>query len=174
MSSFRHCADHLGAFKLNETLCDVPVCETACVPDTEPCYIKRSILHVECELARDTREALIDFSKLVVGAAEYKLFIGPIVYESKRKGYMDALAIAARGCSGSVGAAPGRVGRRCATHRSVQVYRRDVGGCVTRTTDIHPAFVFFFRLMASARSQPDPASAKRQKGLLILPKAHSL
>jgi hypothetical protein len=67
-------------FGLNELLYDVCVCQTA------PCasarqgktlrHITRALWQVESEFARDSFEAVKDFNKLVLGAAENKLFIG--------------------------------------------------------------------------------------------------
>jgi hypothetical protein len=95
----KDCDHHREDFKLNELLFDIQVCETDCVGDKKLCYIKRSVFQIESEFAKDIREALIDFSKLVVGSAESKLFIGPIVSEAKFSEYVEAMASPARACN---------------------------------------------------------------------------
>jgi hypothetical protein len=69
-------------FKLNELLYDVHVCQSRKVShprgDIRLEYVTRSLIQIESEFARDRRQALIDFSKLVTGAAAVKVFIGPI------------------------------------------------------------------------------------------------
>lgn len=46
-------------------------------------YVAEALWQVESELARDSRQALIDFNKLVLGAARHKLFVGPQVADSE-------------------------------------------------------------------------------------------
>jgi hypothetical protein len=55
---------------------------------------------IESEMARNTREALFDFNKLVLGAAAAKLFIGPLVHDPEI--YIEVLRAAAEKCSGVV------------------------------------------------------------------------
>ncbi len=91
-------------FGLNELLHDIVVCrvgEVASAKHRKTLYfIKETIWQVESELARNSRQALIDFSKLVLGSAHNKLFVGPQV--SKVKPFLDVLKPAARACRGSV------------------------------------------------------------------------
>ncbi len=70
-------------FGLNELLFDVLVCRVGSVTSslrniTLP-YIQRAIWQIESEFAHDCRAALADFNKLVIGAADNKLFICPCV-----------------------------------------------------------------------------------------------
>lgn len=94
-------------FKLNELMHDVTVAETvlteSAVRGAQLPVICRAIWQVESEMARDSREAIYDFNKLVLGSATRKLFIGPLV--SRRKHFRDALLPAAAYCSGEVYAA---------------------------------------------------------------------
>lgn len=55
---------------------------------------------VESEFARNSRQALIDFNKLVLGSAHNKLFIGPQVSEVEP--FVNVLKPAARACTGNV------------------------------------------------------------------------
>ena len=71
---------HRGAFGLNEFLYDIAVCrEKKTIPSAragkEIPYVAKALWLVESEFARDSRRALLDFSKLVVGRATHKLFI---------------------------------------------------------------------------------------------------
>ena len=63
-------------------------------------YVTASLWQVESELARDSRQALFDFNKLVTGAADHKLFVGPRV--ANPEAFRDVLAPPASHCSGSV------------------------------------------------------------------------
>ena len=87
---------------LNELMFDVAVCETRQVPSatgrTELTYVSSMLVAIESEMARDSREALYDFSKLVMGRAETNLFVGPLV--SDEGAYLTALGPAADCCSG--------------------------------------------------------------------------
>lgn len=94
--------DELG---LDGLLYDVLVCRVSTVRaprGRELTYVCEALWQVESELARDTRQALKDFSKLVLGAAPSKLFVGPYVGQREQKGYLDALAAPARVCTGIV------------------------------------------------------------------------
>ena len=101
--------DNRAEFKLNEYGFDVHVCEIAradTVDHENVPYVKKSVWQVESELAEDGREALIDFSKLVGGAASQKIFIGPVLTTPSRfKLFRDTLLAPARECSGVVYAA---------------------------------------------------------------------
>ena len=96
-------------FKLNELGFDIHVCEIARTPTVDHenvAYVKRSVWQIESEFAEDGREALIDFSKLVGGAAAQKLFIGPqLTTNSRFEKFRDSLLAPARECSGAVYAA---------------------------------------------------------------------
>ena len=91
-------------FHLNELLYDVSVCRVASVPSAAQgkklLYVAEPLWQVESEFAKDTREALIDFSKLVMGAAPCKLFIGPQVDDIPS--FIQTLSPAAAACSGNV------------------------------------------------------------------------
>lgn len=89
-------------FRRNEFLYDIHVCRVKRSAVKDLPYVVSSEWQVESELAKDSREALIDFSKLVTGAARNKLFIGPIVSEREREDYLNSLVDAAEACSGSV------------------------------------------------------------------------
>jgi hypothetical protein len=81
-------------FGLNEMLYDVSICDTGdCISPSgkKLRYIAKALWQVESEFAADTREAVKDFNKLVLGSAEHKLFIGPHISEAKRAGYLKAL-----------------------------------------------------------------------------------
>ena len=66
-------------FKLNELLFDVAVCETEETKSIDKgralMFVSRCLWLVESELASDSREIIIDLSKLVMGSSEYKLFV---------------------------------------------------------------------------------------------------
>ena len=95
---------HRKDFGLNELLYDVVVCRVGEVPSATHkktlYFIKETIWQVESELARDSRQALVDFNKLVLGSAYNKLFIGPQVSDAER--FINVLKPAARACSGNV------------------------------------------------------------------------
>ncbi|MFC2001212.1 hypothetical protein ACFLUZ_01760 [Chloroflexota bacterium] len=91
-------------FGLNELLYDVVVCRLgytrAAVQKRELPYIQQVIWQIESEFALDTREILIDFSKLVLGSAPYKLFIGSASKNNDK--ILDVLIPVANNCSGQV------------------------------------------------------------------------
>jgi len=91
-------------FGLNELLYDVVVCRVGEVPSVKQgknlLYIRDTLWQIESEFARDSRQALIDFNKLVLGSAHNKLFIGPQV--SKIEQFINVLKPAARVCTGNV------------------------------------------------------------------------
>ena len=62
-------------------------------------YISRSLIQIESEFAKDNREAAIDFSKLVVGSAPLKVFIGSKT--ATPEGTRDALLPVARAAAAS-------------------------------------------------------------------------
>jgi hypothetical protein len=100
----KHNPSNRADFGLNELLYDVTVCRVGTVSSTKHqkvlYYVREALWQVESEFARDSREALVDFSKLVLGAGCNKLFIGPQV--SDIKGLLDVLKPAARACEGRV------------------------------------------------------------------------
>jgi hypothetical protein len=91
-------------FGLNELLHDVLVCRVNTVPSAKQgrtlYYIEEVLWQVESEFARDSKQALIDFNKLVLGAGQNKLFIGPQV--SDKPSFIEVLLPAARACIGNV------------------------------------------------------------------------
>ena len=97
-------AAHKSDFKLKELLYDITVCE---VDETLSAtrrallsYVTKTYWIVESEFERNSRSAIIDMSKLVLGRSENLLFIGPSV--GPKKGYLDMLAKVAIGCDGSL------------------------------------------------------------------------
>jgi len=93
-------------FGLNELLYDIVVCRVDEVASSthkkKLYYIKDTIWQVESEFARDSRQALIDFNKLVLGSAHNKLFIGSHVRKGKEESFLDVLKPAATVCTGHV------------------------------------------------------------------------
>jgi hypothetical protein len=79
----RHSPDHRREFGLNELLYDILVCKTDQVRSRSEngnlTYVTGAIWQVESEFARNRRQAIYDFNKLVLGSSQNKLFIGPIV-----------------------------------------------------------------------------------------------
>lgn len=75
----RETASHID-FGLNELLYDITVTEfdfTNSFKGRKLKFIKQPLLYVESEFARNSREAIKDFNKLVLGRAIDNLFIGP-------------------------------------------------------------------------------------------------
>ncbi len=91
-------------FGLNEYLHDILVCRVDSVPSArhrkELFYVKDVLWQVESEFAPDSRQALVDFNKLVLGSAEYKLFIGPQVDDPVE--FLNVLLPPAEACIGTV------------------------------------------------------------------------
>lgn len=54
-------------------------------------FVAEGLWLVESELAKNGRQALYDFNKLVLGRAAHKLFIGPRVADRRRQAYLDML-----------------------------------------------------------------------------------
>ncbi len=100
----KHCPDYRRDFHLNELPYDVCVCRVAVVPSAvhkkDLLYIKESLWQVESEFARDSRQALIDFNKLVLGSSRNKLFIGPQVNDNES--FIKVLVPPASVCMGNV------------------------------------------------------------------------
>src|SRR2546427_9621449 len=74
---------HWSQWKRAELLYDILVCRVNTVATRRPAitfpYVAEAIWQVESEVRRRGRDALIDFSKLVLGAAPQKLFVAPYV-----------------------------------------------------------------------------------------------
>jgi hypothetical protein len=91
-------------FGLNELLFDVAVCEVAQAPSVRSqhalVYVKRAVWQIESEFAKNSREAVWDFNKLVLGSAPNKLFVAPVT--AKPGAFRDALLPVAGCCSGRV------------------------------------------------------------------------
>ena len=91
-------------FGLEELLYDILVCRTAQTPSArgwkQLTVITRGIMAIESELAPSSRQAMYDFNKLVLSAAEYKVFVGPQV--ANERAFLAPLAKAAACCSGIV------------------------------------------------------------------------
>ena len=91
-------------FGVNELLYDILVCRTGTVLSAkqgkELLYFTECIWQIESELARDSKQAILDFNKLVVGSAKKKLFIGPKVNDAEA--YIEVLLPAAKVCDGDV------------------------------------------------------------------------
>lgn len=91
-------------FKLNELLFDIAVCEVAPIRSAydkqELSYVTRAVWQVESEFSNNSRSTLLDFSKLVMGAAENKLFIGR--WRPECKPFKECFLPAAKCCSGRV------------------------------------------------------------------------
>ena len=69
-------------FKLNELLFDIAVCDTEETESIEQQkvlrFVSRCLWLVESELANDSREIIVDLSKLVMGSSEFKLFVAGV------------------------------------------------------------------------------------------------
>jgi hypothetical protein len=119
---------------LNELMYDVAVCETRQVPSAsgraELTYVSAMLVAIESEMARDSREALYDFSKIVMGRAEANLFIGPHV--ANEAAYLDALGPAADCCAGEtfVALVPHPDEWRPDRESEVSLWQRDTGSWV--------------------------------------------
>jgi hypothetical protein len=89
---------------LNELLYDVCVCRLELVPPDLHAknlyYVKEALWQVESEFSNNRKHALVDFSKLIIGCAENKLFIGQQV--NNINSFLDILLQPARECSGRV------------------------------------------------------------------------
>lgn len=94
-------------FGINELLYDVLVCRidkvASCQQGKKLYFIQEALWQIESEFARDSREALADFNKLVLGSARNKLFVGPHVHDPQS--FLNVLIPPARACSSSVFAA---------------------------------------------------------------------
>lgn len=105
-------------FGLNELLYDISICRTSkcningnmlndeltndLIQDKEFHYVSECLWQIESEFAKNRREALKDFNKLVLGSSANKLFIGPTVSNNNIKEYYGLLLNPARFCSGNI------------------------------------------------------------------------
>jgi len=91
-------------FGLNELLYDILVCRVNTASSKghgKPFFYVEDVLwQIESEFARDRRHALYDFNKLVLGAGQNKLFVGPQVHDNSS--YLQTLLPAAKACGGNV------------------------------------------------------------------------
>jgi len=96
--------EHRKHFRVNELLHDILICQVGTVQSAmhkkDLLYIKDVLWQVESEFARDSRQALIDFNKLVLGSGRSKLFVGPQVNDNQS--FIDVLRPAANVCTGNV------------------------------------------------------------------------
>ena len=93
-------------FGLNELLHDILVCIVgeveSSVHKTKLLFIKEVLWQVESEFAHDSRKALVDFNKLVLGSGKNKLFIGSQVKKGTENSFLSVLRPAAGYCTGDV------------------------------------------------------------------------
>ncbi|MFC1952344.1 hypothetical protein ACFLV8_01725 [Chloroflexota bacterium] len=93
-------------FGLNELLHDVLVCKVGEIESSmhkkKLCFVKEVLWQVESEFAHNTRSALIDFNKLVLGSAKYKLFVASQVKKGAENSFLSVLKPAANYCTGDV------------------------------------------------------------------------
>jgi hypothetical protein len=87
---------------MRELLHDISVCRVAAVESASKSrtlwYVVDALWQVESELARDSRQALVDFNKLVLGLAHHKLFVRPQVADPEA--FLGVLRPAAARCIG--------------------------------------------------------------------------
>lgn len=81
--SQRYSDENHDEFGLNELLYDIFVCKIDHVnavrkADTGLVFVKEAIWAIESEMAKNTREMLYDFNKLLVSSSRSKLFVGPL------------------------------------------------------------------------------------------------
>ncbi len=93
-------------FGLNEILHDILVCRVGEVESSihkkKLCFIKEVLWQVESELAHNSKSALIDFNKLVLGSGRNKLFIASKVKKGTETSLLSVLKPAAGYCIGDV------------------------------------------------------------------------
>lgn len=91
-------------FKINEFLYDILVCKASYVESARQHkqlkYLTEAIWMVESEFAKDTRQAILDFSKLIIGSAQNKLFVGPQIYDNES--YLATIGKIAKDCQGNL------------------------------------------------------------------------
>ncbi|MBK8015241.1 MAG: hypothetical protein IPK20_00140 [Betaproteobacteria bacterium] len=90
-------------FGMQELLYDISILQfdnVTSIRGQDLVYLKRGLWIIESEMARDSRQALYDFNKLVLGNAQNVLFIGPQLNDSERhNGYLRVLKAPARNCA---------------------------------------------------------------------------
>ena len=93
-------------FGLIELLYDILVCRVGEVESSvhkkKLSFIKEVIWQVESELAHNTRSALLDFNKLILGSGKNKLFIASQVKRGTENRLLKVLQPAAQYCTGDV------------------------------------------------------------------------
>lgn len=92
-------------FRLDELLHDICVCRVGAVKSPghkkDLLYIQEVLWQVESEFSQDSRLALIDFNKLVLGSAKEKLFVGSLDVRDITA-FISVFHDAAKACSGQV------------------------------------------------------------------------
>ena len=103
-SMTKHDGQYRHLFGMNELLFDVALVSYDVVSSgssgKDLAFVTKGLWIVESEMARNKREALFDFNKLILGHAENKLFVGPHVHDEAD--YLRVLARAAVSCSGTL------------------------------------------------------------------------
>ena len=103
-SMTKHDEQYRHLFGMNELLFDVALVSYDVVDSgssgKDLAFVTKGLWIVESEMAKDKRQALFDFNKLILGQADNKLFVGPHVHDEA--GYLRVLAHAAGNCSGSL------------------------------------------------------------------------
>ena len=100
----KHNNAYKADFGLNELLYDVLACRVNKVAAARHgkllVYIEEALWQIESEFAKNSKQALIDFNKLVLGSGQNKLFVGPQVHD--KQAFINTLLPAARACTGNV------------------------------------------------------------------------
>jgi GTP1/Obg family GTP-binding protein len=91
-------------FGLNELLYDISVCKINYTESPKHkiklAYIEKALWLVESEMAKDTRQLVYDFNKLVIGDSKNKLFVGPLSnYNDEILGIFKKIA---KNCNGDI------------------------------------------------------------------------
>jgi hypothetical protein len=93
-------------FGLNELLHDIMVCRIGEVESSlhkkKLCFIKEVLWQIESEFANNTKSSLVDFNKLVLGSAKFKLFIASQVKKGTENSFLKVLKPAAGYCTGDI------------------------------------------------------------------------
>jgi len=93
-------------FGLNELLYDILVCRVGEVESSlhkkKLLFIMEVVWQVESEFAHNTRSALVDFNKLVLGSAKNKLFVASQVKKGTENSFLKVMQPAAGYCTGDV------------------------------------------------------------------------